>query len=45
MLVPFVLFLAFREHRGRVIEGATAALWLLLAVLVFGGMMAVRFFI
>jgi alpha-1,2-glucosyltransferase len=45
MLVPFVLFLAFREHRGRALEGATAALWLLLAVLVFGGMMAVRFFI
>jgi alpha-1,2-glucosyltransferase len=44
-LVPFVLFLAFREHRGRAIEWATAALWLLLAVLIFGGMMAVRFFI
>ena len=44
-LVPFVLFLAFREHRGRGIEWATAALWLLLAVFVFGGMMAVRFFI
>jgi alpha-1,2-glucosyltransferase len=44
-LVPFVLFLAFREHRGRAVEWATAALWLLLAVLVFGGMMAVRFFI
>lgn len=45
MLVPFVLFLACREHRGRAIEWATAALWLLLAVLNLGGMMAVRFFI
>ena len=44
-LVPFVLFLAFREHRSRRIEWATAALWLLLAVLIFGGMFAVRFFI
>ena len=44
-LVPLVLWLAFREHRGRAIEWATAALWLVLAVLVFQGMIAIRFFL
>ena len=44
-LVPLVLWLAFREHRGRMIEWATAALWLILAVFVFHGMIALRFFL
>jgi alpha-1,2-glucosyltransferase len=44
-LVPLVLWLAFREHRGRAIEWATAALWLALAVFVFRGMIALRFFL
>ena len=34
-LVPLVLWLAFREHRGRAIEVATVALWLALAVWLF----------
>ena len=44
-LVPLVLWLAFREHRGRAIEWATWALWLVLAVFVFQGMIAHRFFL
>jgi alpha-1,2-glucosyltransferase len=44
-LVPLVLWLAFREHRGRAIEWATWALWLLLAVFVFRGIIAHRFFL
>ena len=44
-LVPLVLWLAFREHRGRAIEWATAALWLALAVFLFQGMFAMRFFL
>ena len=44
-LVPLVLWLAFREHRGRAIEWATIALWLALAVWLFRGMIAVRFFL
>jgi alpha-1,2-glucosyltransferase len=44
-LVPLVLWLAFREHRGRVIESATAALWLVLAVCIFSGIVAGRFFL
>ena len=44
-LVPLVLWLAFREHRGRAIEWATLALWLALAVWLFSGMIAVRFFL
>jgi alpha-1,2-glucosyltransferase len=44
-LVPFVLWLAFREQRGRAIEWATWALWLVLAVFVFRGMIAHRFFL
>ena len=44
-LVPLVLWLAFREHRGRAIEWATAALWLALAVFFFQGMIAMRFFL
>jgi len=35
MLVPFSLWLAFREHRGVVVELATLALWLVLSVVVF----------
>jgi alpha-1,2-glucosyltransferase len=37
VLVPFVLWLALREQRGRAIENATLALWLVLAVLIFSG--------
>jgi DIE2/ALG10 family protein len=44
-LVPLVLWLAFREHRGRAIEWATWALWLVLAVFVFHGIIALRFFL
>lgn len=44
-LVPLVLWLAFREHRGRAIEWATWALWLALAVFVFHGIIALRFFL
>jgi len=44
-LVPLVLWLAFREHRGRRIEWATWALWLILAVFVFHGIIAQRFFL
>ena len=44
-LVPLVLWLAFREHRGRAIEWATWALWLVLAVFVFHGIIAHRFFL
>ncbi len=44
-LVPLVLWLAFREHRGRAIEWATGALWLVLAVFVFHGIIALRFFL
>ena len=44
-LVPLVLWLAFREHRGRAIEWATWALWLVLAVFVFRGIIALRFFL
>jgi alpha-1,2-glucosyltransferase len=44
-LVPLVLWLAFREHRGRAIEFATMALWFALAVWLFRGMIAVRFFL
>lgn len=44
-LVPLVLWLAFREHRGRAIEWATWALWLALAVFIFRGIIALRFFL
>lgn len=44
-LVPLVLWLAFRQHRALLIELATLALWLLLAVLVFAGMISDRFFL
>ncbi|MEO7063556.1 MAG: hypothetical protein ABI082_07285 [Dokdonella sp.] len=43
-LVPFVLWLAFREQRTRRIEYATLALWLVLAVFVFSGMVERWFF-
>lgn len=45
VLVPLVLWLAFREHRGRAIENATFALWLVLAVFVFWGTVGARFFL
>ena len=44
-LVPLALWLVFREHRGRAVEGATFALWLLLAVYGFHGMSSGRFFL
>jgi alpha-1,2-glucosyltransferase len=44
-LVPMVLWLAFREQRGRAIEWATLALWLVLAVWLFQGMIAMRLFL
>lgn len=45
VLVPLVLWLAFREHRSRAIECATFALWLVLAVCVFSGMVSGKFFL
>ncbi len=44
VLVPFALWLALREQRTRTIENVTFALWLLLAVLIFSGVMDYRFF-
>lgn len=45
MLVPFVLWLAFREQRSRAIEIATLALWLVLAVSLFYGIIVGRLFL
>ncbi|GAA0706232.1 hypothetical protein [Dokdonella soli] len=45
VLVPLVLWLAFREHRSRAIEYATLALWLALAVYAFSGIIGGRFFL
>jgi alpha-1,2-glucosyltransferase len=44
-IVPLVLWLAFREQRGRVQEHATLALWLILAVCVMAGVLSGRYFI
>ena len=44
-LVPRVLWLAFREQRGRAIEFATLALWLSLAVWIFFSVVTGRFFL
>lgn len=44
-IVPLVMWLAFREHRGRAVELATLALWLLLAVWVISGVLGGRFFL
>ncbi|RYD15305.1 MAG: hypothetical protein EOP90_07870 [Lysobacteraceae bacterium] len=44
-LVPLVLWLAFRRQRSTTIEFATFALWLLLAVCVYAGMISDRFFL
>ena len=44
-IVPVVLWLAFREQRSRWIEIATLALWLVLAVWIFLGVAAGRFFL
>lgn len=44
-IVPLVLWLAFREHRSRWIEIVTLALWLVLAVWIFLGVAAGRFFL
>lgn len=45
LLVPLVLWLAFRQQRRRAIEWATLALWLVLAVWVFLGVANGRFFL
>jgi len=45
VLVPFALWLAFREQRARWIEYATLALWLVLAVCLFSGVATGRFFL
>jgi alpha-1,2-glucosyltransferase len=45
VLVPFVLWLALREHRGRAIEHATLALWLVLAVCMMFATVTHRFFL
>jgi len=44
-LVPLALWLAFREHRGPRVEGATFAFWLGLSVFVFSGMVGDHFFL
>lgn len=44
-MVPIVLWLAFREQRSRPIEYATLALWLVLAVCIYVGTLANRFFL
>lgn len=44
-IVPLVLWLAFREQRGRLQEHATLALWLILAVCVMAGVLSGRYFI
>lgn len=44
VLIPFSLWLGFREHRSRAIEYATLALWTALAVLIFAGMITGRLF-
>ena len=45
VLVPLVLWLAFREQRGRAVEYATLALWLVLAVFIFSGTVGGHFFL
>lgn len=44
-IVPLVLWLAFREQRGRALECATLALWLILAVCVMTGVLSGRYFL
>jgi alpha-1,2-glucosyltransferase len=44
-LVPLVIWLALRQQRGRAIEYATLALWLVLAVCMFYGTVTHRFFL
>jgi alpha-1,2-glucosyltransferase len=44
-IVPLVLWLAFREQRGRAQEYATLALWLVFAVCVMAGVLSGRYFI
>jgi len=45
VLVPLVLWLAFREHRSRPVEYATWALWLVLAVCMYVGTLTHWFFL
>ena len=45
VLVPLVLWLAFREHRSRPVEYATWALWLVLAVCMYVGTVTQWFFL
>lgn len=44
-IVPLVLWLAFREQRGRALEYATLALWLVLAVCVMAAVLSGRYFL
>lgn len=43
--VPFVIWLALRGHKNRKIEGAMLALWLVLAVLIFGKIVDTQLFL
>ena len=45
MLAPFVFWLAFREHVSRRAEFATLALWLVIAVFLFVGVVGNHFFV
>ncbi|HVV95704.1 MAG TPA: hypothetical protein VHC92_01045 [Rhodanobacteraceae bacterium] len=44
LIVPFALWLAFRQHRNRTIEWATLALWAALAVSIIAGTISGRIF-
>ena len=45
LIVPFALWLAFREQRSKAVEYATLALWPALAVLIIAGMLGGRIFL
>jgi alpha-1,2-glucosyltransferase len=44
LIVPFALWLAFREQRSKAVEYATLALWAALAVWMIAGMLSGRIF-
>ena len=44
LIVPYALWLAFRQHRNRTIEWATLALWTALAVSIIAGTISGRIF-
>jgi alpha-1,2-glucosyltransferase len=44
LIVPFALWLAFRQHRHRVIEWTTLALWAAVAVSIIAGTLSGRIF-